>query len=485
MARPNFLTMRQSIDSLIKDQKFDAAGLELNKVSVEDVPKSLKASFANLARRADLPLLSLKFLWSEVFASQSEEEAFISELASTLRKLGLSQQAGQWIDRLPESQRKFQELAFVQVHQWKYKEAKILFEKALEAKSPKGSNANSILKVNLAACQIFLQEPSEALKVLSSIEQDLRNTHHHLYLNVLELKGQAQMQLEQYAEAKETLQLGLTSLNSKGGLTSLFLTKWLVLLKVKLKEIAPESLELSEFQSLTRKAGHWETLRDLDYHLALWTGDGAKLSKVQFGTPFESFKDRVIKQRGVDTPAKYLWADPRSSHSKPELDSFLIFDKNLPYGQTNHRLLLLLLSDQYRPFPVTRIFDQMFPEELYNPFTSEKRIHNLISSLRKSFVKMGLPCELETSPSGYRLRPNSDISFWIREKMNFLSQTEMLKFSIQKLIPYDLFSRHQAEKYIPLSSDQWQRHLKQLIDSGDLEMSGHGKAAKYRIKLAA
>jgi hypothetical protein len=74
---------------------------------------------------------------------------------------------------------------------------------------------------------------------------------------------------------------------------------------------------------------------------------------------------------------------------------------------------------------VIRIFDLLFPTEIYNPYSSDGRVHNLVAYARESLKGMNLPVEIQSTQSGYRLRPSEDVSFVISRQMIFADQSHV------------------------------------------------------------
>jgi tetratricopeptide (TPR) repeat protein len=478
----DYLKLIRSLEEETRNQRIESALAILEESSPEDIPSGLKPKFADIARRLNRPILGLKILWPEIMQKGQHSSDFVYELVSTLRRLGLGNQTRLWLERIPQSPRSLLERAFFHIQQWEYKEAGEILESLLGSKAALGDLNPSILQVNLMACHLFNNEPAKALKVQEDLQPGLLQSHRHLYINSLELKGQALFSLRKFESSEKVLEEAKQLVNSNSDITSLLIQKWTLILKYATGKIGLDDPEFNQIRQMARRVENWETIRDLDYQLSLLGNNRELMIKVLFGTPYVSYKARILDiLTSEPIPTNYIWHDVRFPVAETKFDPLRFFHSDIKFGQAEHRLICLLLSDQYRPYSVIRLFDLLFPDELYNPYTSNGRIHNLIGSTRDSLRRLNLPLDIHSTKSGYRMRPSQDVSFVISHKMIFQDQMDLVLNALRSMFLTQPFSRVDAEEKLPFTRNQWKRILKDLVDSNNLCVNGNGKKTKYRI----
>jgi hypothetical protein len=268
-------------------------------------------------------------------------------------------------------------------------------------------------QVNLAAALVHEWVWDDAEPVLQGIREEAAGIGDRTLLaNALELCAQRAIHLERWAEAKRCLEEGEAQLAGRGGLDVLFIEKWKTILKLRQSGAGPASHELELLSRLRRKAEairHWETVRDCDLVRASIMMDRELLMHVYFGTPFDSFRIRILREldRPVDIPRGILWAPGRDCGKGAILDLFRGHWSTRKWawgpGSTLYRIFSVLVSDFYRPFRVGLLFGQTYPGEHFNPASSPGRIHQTIRGLRLFFAENGLPLKVAWTGRGYRL----------------------------------------------------------------------------------
>ncbi len=454
----------------------------LEQLDLKNIPNAHISKYANLAVRSASPDLAIRFLWDTIFnRSPSVDELF--EYASALRKLGLVNQSLKLAERFPQHPKYLLHKAFCFIARWDYKAARVHLEEFIKL-TPPDSRDHRIASVNLASAMIFLSDFNAAEKLIKATLESSRKMYPQLYLNQLELLGQIGIHTENLSDAEKHLSEAHILAGTEVSTTKLFIQKWKLLLSVKQERIDLSHNEVLDFLSAVRKFGHWETLRDWDFQSSLMTRNSPKFLHCYFGTPHSGFRDRKpISESKFTLPSEYFWVDPRTKNEVPQIiDLHSLELEDLAPGKTTHRLILALSSDFYRPWSVERIFDVFFENEIFNPFTSRKRIYKHLGEVKS--VLAGAPIEFKATASGYRLRPVGNGCLTIKPEMIFPSPEEFVRFQIETHFGTSSFSKDHLSNLLSLNSNQTQRHLKALADSGSIQRVGLGRGARYKLKAA-
>lgn len=458
----------------------------INTLDPRQVPNEFKVRIAGIARRADLPLFSLKVLWIEIFERNNNSPDILFEYVACLRRLGLLNQAERWLAKLSErSLRFYKEKIFISMQQWDAKSAFESFRQLFSIHSLNLDQLEPVLKINYVSVLIDLGQFCEAIAIADDTLAQLQTSQNHLRLNLYELKGQAYYFLNELAEAEHSLALAKSLEGSQTNSASLFIRKWQYLVNLKKKPTQALETERTEIRKAAIQVGSWDTLRDLDFQVSVITENRTLYEATYFGTPYAGFRELML----------------RSSHLSPQSSGFVLKDSRLPaaptvidplrdlgnlfgFGKAEHRLLCLLLSDTYKPFNVLRIFDNLFPDEIYNPFSSEKRVHNMVSKMRETLAKHNYKIELQTTNNGYRLRPNSDFSYFISPYMVFSDAGDMMLKVLRQKFQGQEFSNALAQEALGLTKFQYLRWIKPHLETRSILSFGQGKSTKYRIPAA-
>ncbi len=472
------------IDALINAHEIDQAKYLLARLEVKSLPEKSRGKFASLARRSGMWKLALRILQANVFGVGAPDPDDLIEYASSLRRLGLINQALILLNRTPESAKKHLNKAFCYVHLWDYPAAQVELEYYL-----KHENLNLkdqlVGKVNLLACYIENQEFDRALQFLNQFEDECAVHSPHLLLNCQETRGQILIKTGQADEAIRVLEEAQRKTKQQQHHTSLFIEKWLLIayfMKGRLKSDAPEVVR---FKQSVRNAGFWEVLRDFDWQLAKIFNDQNLMRSIYFGTPFQGFRKIMVAEVGADLfKNSFLQSHGRIGEKTAEpFDAFAFDHVPLAYGKAVHRLLMLLLSDQYSPFSVVRIFNSLFSDELFDPATGPKKVYRSLEQLKEAIIEHKLPLSLQSTSKGYRLRATENSSLWVHEKMVFTSREEFLSHILYLSGLRQNFRVKEARQVIPLSTHQWYRAFKSMQEQGVLEPSSDSENF-YSLKIS-
>lgn len=468
----------KSIDRLIVDYKTNEALKILEGVAQAKIPDSQRAAFAALARRLARPKMALKILHPNVLDIRTAKSEDAVEYATNLRRVGLINQCRRVLETVNSERSKFLHLAFCSIHQWDYARALDELQEYLRS-SVGGAKLDQkmqlIAQVNLISASIYTEQWDEAEKLLDQIQSDCEKVYPHLFLNCLELRGQIQIQNRDLAAAGETLSRAAFLAGQQEGFTTNQIEKWDWILRVLDKGIDPQGEEIALFRQRVRRAGDWETLRHFDWQLAKATGNLHQIQSAFFCSPYEKFK-ALFKE---PMPKFMTRVDPRFDGEPFFINSITGEGLSLPFGLTEHRLMILMLSDKYQPWTVQRIFDFLYGDENFDPFTSPRKIYQLVDRLGKN-IGSNPGLELSHSRIGYRLRPLGSGHCHVFEKMIFRSSDELLSFILKIAFEGKSFRVEDVKAVVPsLSPSKAYRALQELHDLGIIKSVGSAKTKSF------
>jgi hypothetical protein len=193
----------------------------------------------------------------------------------------------------------------------------------------------------------------------------------------------------------------------------LILRKWIAI--VGLLKHGPDEETLKNVAAVreeARSSGHGNTARDCDYFRALVTRDRQLFLKVYFGTPYPSFRRKMLaKFRGDTTiPETFDWTgetadggasvgtllDLVETHHEPPRES-------LGQGTIVRLLLTVLSSNFYDFFSTAALHSRLYPESFYNPDTSPARVYNTVKRVRRWLTDNAIPLAIEERNGAYGL----------------------------------------------------------------------------------
>ncbi|MGE4131858.1 MAG: hypothetical protein AB7F86_09465 [Bdellovibrionales bacterium] len=408
-------------EAMIRSGRLAEARGRLNGLRIAQVPSTHRARLAQLLTRANLSHKAVACLVRSVRLGNSvNPRASLSNLltyAFALIRIGSAHEAKQILEALPEScAQKHLYLGFVHQTIWDYALAVPHLEKYLsfEALTP---YERATAEVNLAASLIQVRELDRASQMLIHLLPKAKdNNWDLLYRNVSELTAQAAAEQGRWSDARKAL-ASIHSGQSRVQTTAdLFVAKWAAFVDVLEKPTQDRVVALRRVRECAKTFDHWETIRDCDRVLAEVTHDVGLFNHVYFGTPFASFRKRMLEN-------SRSWTTPPTSYTLgsqtgPVFDLMAGALKDgtaaLRPGHILHRSLCFLLEDFYRPVSMGRLFNQLFPGEYFNPESSPGRVANLIHRTRDWFRNQGLPLEIETSMRSFQVKltdPNFGIYF--------------------------------------------------------------------------
>ncbi|MGE4132285.1 MAG: tetratricopeptide repeat protein [Bdellovibrionales bacterium] len=407
------------------------------------------------------------------------------EYASCLRRVGLIEESLRILDRCGEDPAALLQKAFCFVHIWEYPNAAGILLRLI-SQNP-GEREARVARVNLVASLIFLGELDAAEQWLGPLEAECEHTSPLLHVNCREFRAQIAFLRGDLKAADHLLEEMEKRTANQVGSSRFSIEKWRHVVNLS-KDCSDTNLKaLNEYRNRARAEGHWESLRSLDWELAKATGDKEMAIQVYFGTPFAGLRRQILSSEfGSIIPDHFVRVDSRWKGEKHRIVNVMT-GENMPFkfGSLQYRAMMLLLSDHYQPWTVYRSFDGLFGDEAFNPFSSPKRVYQLLERIRIEVKKQRIPLELRTSGRGFRLRPIHDGVAIVLDEMRFGSVEDIILKVINRRFPDREFTLGDVTAVVPLSVHQSSRALRKLVGKSAIErLDGTGKAHKYKLKAS-
>lgn len=475
------LTNQQLVEHLeaeVARGRMASVATVLRQTDLRAIPDSLILRFAHLARRAGLPVQSLRILsrkvhWNSGKVAGSDEER--SAYSASLIRLGALPEALRMLATVDPNKVLDVLLyrAFAQFAVWEYADAIPLLEQYVEKSQRDGHSSKALVgRMNLAAAFVHERQTERATTLLAELRASTKE--HGLvsqYGNCLEISAQLAIATKSWEAAKGWLNDAYQALRLKGGSDLFFVSKWRGILELEEKKDAASIQNISELKKEAAQLGLWENVRDLDLALVSAVNDEATFSHLYFGTPGEGFRKHLFRstRKTFPLPDFYDW------NVGP---TFQVVDiSKLSIRNQSRRLLSLLCRDFYRPLRVTDIFSVLHSEEYFNPFTSAGRIHQTVRMLRKELAKLRVALPISFRGVGYRILPPAGVSIRVSRQKDSQSILQSLAHLEDKP-----FTSKEAAQRLKLPLRTIQRRLKTEVEKGHLETTGRSQNSRYSFR---
>ena len=475
----------EKIDALIKRGRLSQARGALLKAGKGGGFKSHSLAYAKLARRLDEPMLGLRILYPIIHSQvKTPSDECVCEYAASLSQVGAYREAESFLESLGQSEVKEALIvrAFNEIKQWNYSAAAGFLRKYLTLPGLEPYD-KIIAETNLASALIYDKDP-EADSLLSDLiertrDTDLLRLRGHLFL----IQGEYEVGMENWAEAFRSL-ASAYELTEHGTIDRFLIRKWATFasLYCNPNRLPLTQHELVELRSDALRLREWETLRSLDYHLSVASGDVSLATKTYFGTPFPVFRERLVNRfPSLHKEQSYLWTTP----GQPEVVISLnqgFPSRFLKAGHVAHRLLLALSHDFYRPMKVAELHTLLFPSEVFNVLSSPLRVRKAVERARLGIKELGLPLSIQIKDGMYFLAPLPGCSLKIELARKVETPPEKLQADLGERSEFTVAD---AAKVTQLSLHQTQRLVYRLHKEGKLKRKRKGSKTRYFYPKAA
>ena len=455
------------------------------------VSRSLTPKWAELLRRSGRPELALKFLFKYVrrkghsrkIATPLEQE----EYAASLIALKATEEAIALLSTLTESNssKTFLFLAMAHINRWDYVEAQRELEHFISLKNVTPYD-RFIGITNLMASKVAnVSTYSKALEeeINHYLEEAQKQNFKVLYANLLEIKSQLIVKsVTSNIVSKTILNKAWSYINDPNAKENLFIKKWELLSRKN-----SGKKWRNEWQGLAlmaKKMNHVETLRDCDFHLGEFDSEFA--FKVFFGTPYESFRKKILDTYDLEMPAAY-WLDinPESLNKKFEFD-YLKY-KDLKVGSVIFKVLQALSFDFYKKQNMYTLFEVIFPNDYFNPDSSVNKIHQAIKRARDWLKKKKIPLFITQENEEYFFTGDVEIKIYLKDRIRSVEKRreESLFHELDILKNYfkdEVFNLQEASKNLKHSNlRKTQRLIKRALEQNIIVRMNQGKNTTYQF----
>ena len=451
--------------------------------------------FARLAWRAWMPELGLRLLHPIVrppatkppVRATPEEKA---EYAQCLIHFGAVEEGRKLLEDLSESEHPqvlFYKMTAL-VREWNYRDSIPLLERYIRSKGVTAYQ-KLVAKVNLAAALAYDGRFLQADVLLRELlYRSSLQGYRHMQERVLEICGQNFLAQRKWDEARKFLDEARSRLERPDAPEALFIRVFQAFLdfaRLKGGSGSREALHGARAEALAR--GNWEIVRNCDYLEAVELRDEGLLRHVYFGTPYPWYRERLLAHFGpVDAAAlaRYAWNPRQRSEEGPLLSVFTCEyegTKVLPPGGLLQRLLIVLISDFYRPLRFMEIYSRLYPGQHYNPETSPWQVYNAATRLRQVFENHRIPLTLVEEGGFYRLTADAPVVLVVEEGELMGERHAVPLEKIRSEWPHEPFSPAEAKRVAGVSERSLLRALQHGMSNGIVERLGRGRATRYRF----
>jgi tetratricopeptide (TPR) repeat protein len=469
----------------------------LSRLKGRPVPRAKASTLATLARRAGLLALALKIMSPIIRPkvplnrkSTDEEKA---TYAVILLGIGASNEALEILQRADQQDPEVNlAQAFCNINQWNYPNAIRYLNKYLSLNGPTAYQ-HMIAKVNLAASYVATGEIMQGKPLVEQIvSETAENGWHLLHKNALELGAQLAINSAEWGTASKYLSQASGGARAEFNLDDFFVRKWKAVLNLLREGPKTESLEsLAQVRFDAVQRGHWETVRDCDYHRAIALKDQSLLEHVYFGTPFSNFHDRIQKNAGkwFDVPTRFIW----KINGKPSDRTFNLnlAEENhggagMKPGQGLHVALRTLTSDLYKPFVLGSLHSAFFPNGYFNPESSPQRVAFLLHRLRAWMSDNKVPLAVAVSRQGYRLEAQGAYAFEFERRATRMppgspEPYRVMLDKVRRLKRRRDFSAAEISQHLNVSIRSARYFVSWAVENGKLRRLGTGRATRYKV----
>lgn len=480
------IIIKTEIENLIRSGSLQQAKREIQKLAQNKNSRLDRLQIANWARRVGLEQITMRLLHHHVRAEENPTAVELTEYAMALIKQGFFMEAHEILSRpIVEKSESFNLFrGFAYIYQWDYESARPFLSRYLEQTLTEYQR--KIGEINLAACDTLL-EPSakEHLSRLEKLEIDCGKIGaKRIQANALELMAQTFVYLKDYKSALKILTRAEKMMNIDATFEGSFIKKWRAFAELGKNPESNSSIQnVIRVREEARALGYFEVVRDCDFHLGIWNRNRTVLQRVYYGSPFPAYRQRVVAEAKdkLNIESSYLWRLNNTKRPEKWID--------LKTGQNEKgnliispekqilQLLAVLASDFYRPIQVSNVFQTLFPDQYFDPFSSSNRIDQAILRLRRYLRDQKIPL-LVTKSSGFNIIASSD--FGLIKYLDHSNQDAEFE-KIEMVFKNSEFKLREALKVFKIPQRSLQALFKKWVDAGKLKVIGGGSNTRYCV----
>lgn len=457
------------------------------------IPRLWAFRFGEIAFRMHHPGFALKVLHRFIYPENSFDEPATDRekivYASALYTFGAIHEAQEILNSIVELEEPevWFHKAGASFCAWDYEAGIPYFKKYVQ--SPKVDAYKRLVgKVNLAAGLIFVSDWSAAELLLEEIKFECEAKNYRLLLgNSFELLAQIQIFQGRYEQALMLLQSAMTYLKDQGGFYSLYAEKWALITRCLQDPTAENLLGLQKLREKAFGIGHWNTVRECDLFEGLATKNAELIRKVIMGTPYEPYRRRVRKLFDTKVIAKgqyklFLTGDRDATDEAALFDPYkkgtgleALYEKPMLLALYN-----ALTEDFYHPANIGILFQKIYPDEKFNPYTSPDRVLQLLRRLNKWFAENQPAIQVNIKKSEFHLTSSKPV-FLAVQRGGHLTATEGKVNELKTQFQSKMFSTAEVCTALGISKASANRLLAEAIKTGHLAKDKGRVGRTYRF----
>lgn len=483
----NFKSL-ENIDNLIKGGQLAKARQalleiksqysDLNKVSSKE-----RVYYCSLLRRSDLSIEGIKILQPIIYpkarranAANAEERL---EYASCLVRLEILNEAEKVLKTIDFNQYPiaYVRIGFLFITRWDYEQANDYFKNYIEHPLADPYNIK-IAQLNLLQGLVYLRKVEEAwsfakqlLKTFDPVENKLLlGAVYEFCAEIFRLKKDNVKAVMFIESAKDLLQ-GDQSLDE-----FLIRKQEGLILCQAVKQIGI----LTKLRKEAQQRKHYESIRDLDFHIALIKKNERLLNQVYWKTQSQFYKNRIrqlAEENKINLDVNFYQFGKNkglcfdlSSH---QLSGVL---QNLKPHKSLAKLLTAFLVEGYKPLQIFDLFSIVFEDEIFFPDSSSDKMHQLIKRLRHYILKNNLPMQIVCKGKLYQLQITGHFS--LSSGNQYQSDWER---RLREKVKHNYFNVIEAQKVWHCSMRTALRRLADLKKKKYFLTSGKTRSTRYRF----
>jgi hypothetical protein len=493
--------LASELDIAIRQGKSLLVRKKLLQLDRSKISRPYRARYANLFRRSGLPEISLRLLnrivrspTSAVNDATPEEK---TDYAASLIAIGASSEGLQLLREFPSHDHPdaLLQMAIGYVTRWEYLQAIPVLLDLL--RHPNCSEYQNIVgRINLASALVIENQLKEAEDLLLGLHRELVGRPEFALVlgNTYELLAQIATAQKDHTLARTLIAEGTKLQAMHTGITSLLLEKTQAINNAL--DPLYRSLGIRQLQSVlsnAQKYKRWETCREAHLYLSRVLNDQASFMKVYFGTPFPNYRRRMLREFPQENalPNEYVCLAQGAFQSYP-----LVFDtlsgelegssSHLAFASLPHKLLCLLAGDFFRPYRVSKMFAELYPDEYFDPYSSPDRVHKAIIRLRQELQEQNIPLVVlrERGGEGYTLSPSGSVALRVYKESLVCSRSEMYFAKLSRTWGAERhaeLTKAQIEQRLHLSTRSVSRILRWAKDKQLVSARRQSKGQVYKL----
>ncbi len=474
----------KQLELLVREGEFQQVQTVFRKLNLKTILRTEGLAMADIARRVGLHTVALRILNPIVRrktqpASPTEQALY----AEVLRKLGAINEAKSILQKIDGKAHPqvFLYLAGCSVSQWNYAEAIPLFKAYLESKKI-DPYQKLVGQINLAAALIQEENWEKAATELALLRAEcISSGHHLLHGQSLELSAHLEINNKNYSQARKLLDEASHLLAKAGLFGQLWVRKWRAISESL--ETNTVTIELRDAARIAGETGQWETLRDCTFYIASIERNSHLMTQVFYGTPYEAYRNKILRR----TTEWYKIPDSYTHSESPKVTRVIDIataqtdqgQEIVPFGKVQHRLLIFLARDLFRPTPLIELSAKLFPDEYFNPESSPARVHQAVRRLRKILKDSKAGLRIVETDGVYHLATEGATGFTIPPVEPVQDFRELQFEQIFGQVPLE-FSVHDILRTTGCSLSSAKRLLRWAIEKNKIEVIGGGRKRRYR-----